>query len=114
MSPAFRGPEVYSDDSWGNYNLYEVCNYFLDRNILLPIKILRSDIDDYSSVFTYPESGCFIKYLNEKYGCEDFKRLSQEGEGRVEQIFGKSFEDLEKEWIGTVKSYDAQEVNYKI
>jgi len=110
LAEGFAG---YSDDFWGKYNLHLLCRYLLDNNKLLPISVLRSDFDDYSVMITYPESGSFVKFLYEQYGYVRLKFLWQQGDGSVEAIYGKSFKELEAEWIALLKNYNAQDVKYK-
>lgn len=104
----------YSDDAWGKYDLHVLCKYFMDNNLLLPISALRNDFDDYNVMITYPESASFVKFLYEKYGFRRLKSLWQQGDGVVEAIYGKSFKDLESEWLTVLKNYNAQDVKYKI
>jgi Peptidase MA superfamily len=108
-----EGFAVYSDNSWGKYDLHLLCKYLLDKNRLLSIHELRNNFNDYSSLITYPQSGSFVKYLYEKYGYDKFKQFWQQGDGKVQNIYGKSFETLEQEWLVAIKTNDAQGINYK-
>jgi hypothetical protein len=111
LAEGFAG---YSDDAWGNYDLHVLCKFLLDNNYLLPISVLQSNFDNYSSMITYPESGSFVKFLYEHYGFQKLKSLWQQGDGRVESIYGKSFKELEAEWISLLRNYNAQDIKYKI
>lgn len=109
-----EGFAVVSDDSWGRYNLHLLCKYLFDQKKLLTIQELRKNFAGHSSLITYPEAGSFVKYLYEKYGCQKLKQLWQQDDGMVKSIYGKSFEELESEWLEVVKSHDAHDVKYRL
>jgi len=108
-----EGFAVYADDSWGKHDLHLLCKFLLDKNKLLPLHELRTNFNDYTSLITYPEAGSFVKYLYEVYGYQKFKELWQKGEDKAQDIYGKSLEDLENEWLAVVKTKDAHGIKYK-
>lgn len=109
-----EGFAVYSDDAWGRTNLHVLCKYLLDNNKLISLHELQNNFNSYNDLITYPEAGSFVKFLNEQYGYQKLKRLWQEGEDKTENIYGRSMNELEKEWIEVIKGYNAKEVKYKI
>jgi len=109
-----EGFAVFSDDSWGKYNLHCLCKYFLDNNKFISLHDLLNNFNNYKDLVTYPEAGSFVKYLYEKYGYQKFKNLWQDGEGNLEKIYGKQMNELEKEWIDVINNYDAKGIKYKI
>jgi hypothetical protein len=109
-----EGFAVFSDDLWWSKPLHLLNKYFIDKGIFVSLPELQSNFNKHSDLITYPESGSFVKYLYEKYGYQKIKRLWQQGEDEVESIYGKSFDELEKEWVDVIKSYDAKGIKYKL
>lgn len=98
------------EEKWHGVNHLEWVKKFQREKKLISLSELIDDKEfwQYSDLVTYPESGSFVKFLIEKYGLENFKKLYQElgpnfsdeqNEKIFQQIFNKSLTDLETEWF---------------
>jgi hypothetical protein len=86
-----------------------------DRGELLPIATFeKNGWRKKSDLVTYPESGSFVKFLYEKYGVDAVRQLWQRGDGQIARIFGKSIDDLEREWRATIATADATGIKYDV
>lgn len=54
---------------------------------------------------TYYAAGCFVKFLIEKYGTDNFATVYRTGD--YGSVYGKSLVELEAEWIGTIQAVDS-------
>ena len=109
-----EGFAVYSDDKWHDYELHSLCNYLLIKGKLLSLKEISDNFSKHSSLITYPQSGSFIKYLYEKYGCEKLKLLWRNGFKKLENIYNSSLDKIEAEWLETIKKENCDNIKYEL
>lgn len=107
-----EGFAVFSDNKWHGEDLFELTKYLFEKGKLLPITEVIHSFSSYSPMIKYPESGSFFKYLHETYGIADIKSL-WEGDS-FEDVYGKTIEQLESEWLQIIKSISSKNVDYDI
>jgi hypothetical protein len=52
----------------------------------------------YPSTVIYPELGSFVKYLRDTFGMVRLREVWRGGSAAIRRVFGKSLEDLERDW----------------
>jgi len=94
-----EGMAVYSDNIWHGYDLHKLSKFLIDSDRYIPLKNLISRFMEFDNALTYPLVGSFVKYIAESYGIESIKEIWR-GKGKdIGKHFGKSIEELEKEWL---------------
>ncbi len=107
-----EGFAVYSDNKWHGHDLHALCNYLQHEGRLIKISELIKNFSDFSPMTTYPQSGSFIKYLYEKYGVNKLRALWRNGTGELPDIYHKTMDDIEKEWLETIVSSEPGNISY--
>jgi hypothetical protein len=78
----------------------------------IPLATLRAGpFYDFQHETSYMEAASFVKFLIERYGLDAFKELYGQETGKpehdeplVERLYGKSYADLEAEWLDYLRS----------
>ena len=112
-----EGYAVYMENTFGKqaYPVHKVMKYFINKSKTIPINQLidlKSDdllfrpplleYEDYVVQWiSYTHAGSFITYLIELYGLDKFEQIFNQDqlENRIQDIYGKTIEALEKEWL---------------
>lgn len=63
--------------------------------------------DDQTARVAYPEAGSFVRFLIERYGREKVARTYAAGASSLPKTFGRSFVDLETEWLHHLESIES-------
>ena len=65
---------------------------------------------------SYNQSNSFVTYLIDTYGIEKFEQIYNEKEldKKIEQVYGKNIDELEKEWIAIINSQTDLTTNEKL
>ncbi len=128
-----EGFASYMEQKYGNdkINSHRLTKYFMDSNKLIPI-IKLMDMNYASSYFrpnltnpieesilmalSYNQSNSFVTYLIDTYGIEKFEQIYNEKEldKKIEQVYGKNIDELEKEWIAIINSQTDLTTNEKL
>ena len=98
------------EKKWHGIDHHQWVKKFCEKKNLISLDELISDKKfwQYSDLVTYPESGSYAKFLIEKYGLDDFKKLYQKlnynfSDQKNKKIFttiiGKSIKETESNWI---------------
>lgn len=100
-----EGLAVYVEDYVINgENLHGIIKILHTENRLTPLEDL---VEDFwcDILFNYDIAGSFAAYLIEEYGIEKFKELYSKPAGFFPflEVYDKSLEDLEDEWIAVVQ-----------
>lgn len=102
-----EGGATYTDNFCFYDNpMFAINAYFLKEQKLFKLKDLVYDFDSKakeSDVIAYIQSAGYFKYLYEKYGAAKMKQLWTGGFQQFENIYGFTIDDLEREWIKTIK-----------
>ncbi len=100
-----EGLAIYVEDYVINgENLHGIVKILYTENRLTSLEDLLEDF--WSDIlFNYDIAGSFAAFLIEKYGMEKFKELYCKPLGFFSflEVYGKSLEDLEKEWIQVIQ-----------
>ncbi|KYK31747.1 MAG: hypothetical protein AYK19_16400 [Theionarchaea archaeon DG-70-1] len=106
-----EGLAVFMMGTWWGRPLHEWGREFLEEEKLIPVKplLISVSFQKYDTRITYPQSGSFTKYVIDVYGIEKFKEVySQAHDENIkvlfEDVYGKSIDELEEEWITYLKS----------
>jgi hypothetical protein len=83
-----------------------------DSDGYVPLADLRSGpFYEFQHETSYLEGASFVKFLIERYGMDRFKQLygqatseADHDEALVQQLYGKSYDDLEREWLAYLDS----------
>lgn len=128
-----EGFASYMEQKYGNdkINSHRLMKYFMDSNKLIPI-IKLMDMNYASSYFrpnltnpieesilmalSYNQSNSFVTYLIDTYGIEKFEQIYNEKEldKKIEEVYGKNIDELEKEWIAIINSQTDLTTNEKL
>ena len=110
-----EGLAVYSGDEWQGHPLHSVCKQLRAQGKLVPITELFDETkwSQLSEMVSYPEAGSFIKFLYEKYGMSDVRAIWTTGAKGIPQVFGKSAEQLQAEWLAVIDGSESGEFAYK-
>lgn len=108
-----EGLAVFMMELWWGRPLHEWSREFLEEDALIPIKslLISTNFWKYDDKITYPESGSFTKFLIEKYGIDKFELVyCQANDENIqvvfENIYGKSIDELEEEWISYLRNLE--------
>jgi hypothetical protein len=66
----------------------------------IPLSSLRKGFYNYERDTALSESACFVEFLINSYGIHKFKKIwsREDIDKAIKEVYGKSFNDLEKEW----------------
>ena len=95
-----EGLAVYCDGKWQGAALDSICRTLYKQGGLLPLKELIFRFADHSELITYPEAGCFVRFLWETYGIDAVKEIWKHGTMTIERVTGKDLKELQLEWNG--------------
>jgi len=110
-----EGLAVYVSDVYFGEESCSRSKILLENDaIVLPSDLVTSfDFREHDPVVSYNVAGSFAAFMIETYGIERFLRLYSESptgyasiDVDTERIYGKSFEDLENEWISFLQAYE--------
>ncbi len=93
-----EGLPIFIEDNFFGYPLFELTNYFKEKDSSLSIQKLfvENKFFIYSPTVSYLISGSYVKYLVEKYGVQKFKKYYQNGNYTL--TFGNKIEYDEMEF----------------
>lgn len=112
-----EGFAIYMEEKYGKQLTFphKYMRYFLDTNKNIPLyklidkesslhlfRPLLANKKDYTlQTLSYAHAGSFIAYLIDTYGMDKFEKLYNKKDlnEKLEEIYGKTAKDLEKEWI---------------
>lgn len=109
-----EGLAVAVDNQWFDYDLYALTKYLSSIGKFVNLSNLMRDFRKHDSLITYPEAGCFIKYLQESYGVEKVRDLWKHGPSHIHRIFGCTLPELERAWLNRVAQADITGIRYTI
>jgi hypothetical protein len=109
-----EGMAVYSDNNWWGNDLHSLVKFLSEKRKLIRIKDLISSIRSYDNMISYPEIGSFVKYLYETYGLAKIRNIWKDGSSKVKREFGKSVDELEKDWLNEIIKANSENISYKI
>lgn len=108
-----EGMAVYSDDKWHSYNLHPLAKFLKEKGKLVPLKQLLQGFRKENDLVTYPQSGSFMKFLSEKYGKDKIRKIWKGGQRAFAKSYGKSLDELEKEWLAFLDGHDSSKIEYQ-
>ncbi|MCK5147357.1 hypothetical protein KAR48_11410 [bacterium] len=108
-----EGLAVCSDDSWHGYKLDELVSYLMSKGVLIPIADLKIDFYNKNDLITYPQVGSFTKYLIEKYGIDNYRKVWTHGMESIPQVLLHPLDEIEKEWKEFLKEKPIKHIDYK-
>ena len=108
-----EGFAVAVDNQWFDNDLYALTKYLYSTGEFIHLSDLMHNFRKCDSLITYPESGCFIKYIKESYGIEKLHALWKYGPSRIPEIFNRSLPELERDWLDRVAQADTTGIKYK-
>ncbi len=111
-----EGLAVHIEDYLINdVNLHGIVKILYTENRLTPLDDL---VEDFwcDILYNYDIAGSFATYLIEEYGIEQFKELYSKPPGFFPflEVYNKSLEELEAEWIAVVKKAEITENEEKV
>lgn len=87
-------------------------NYLIEQDRYIPISELTTNSSSLLNVYEYPligwvgyiEAGSFTSFLLDEYGKEKYMKIYDQPNlnNVIEEIYGKSVEELEKEWLAFI------------
>lgn len=80
------------------YRLHEIAAHLQRENKLVSLHSLVFRFHKQSDLRAYMQSGSFVQFLYENYGCEKFRGLWRHGVTHLPEITGKSYREIENEW----------------
>ena len=108
-----EGLAVYAANMYFGRESHEHSKFLLENDSIVLPRDLLSTFGDNDPILSYNEAGSFVAFMIESYGSEEFLRFYSESpedlasvETNVERIYGKSFGDLETEWISFLQDYE--------
>ena len=107
-----EGLAVFSDKLWRNYHVHKVSHYLYKKEKLIPLEKLFENFDSYNDLISYPEVGSFVKFVYERYGFENFRKIWDKGYKSIPNIIGKDLSKLETEWLNLIKEFPIEDMRY--
>ncbi len=117
-----EGLAIYVSDVYFGEESYSRSKILLENDAVVPPSDLVRSLDfrEHDPVVSYNVAGSFVAFMIETYGIERFLRLYSESpttyasiDMNTERIYGKSFEDLENEWISFLQAYEYEVLEIK-
>lgn len=108
-----EGTAVACDKEWWGYELHNLANYLMEKKKLIPfVKMTKSNssFKKENDLFSYPQSGSMILFIEQKYGRNKLKQLWKNGD--FQKSLGKSITEFENEWKQEIKKHSINEINY--
>jgi len=108
-----EGAAVSCDGEWWGTELHELANYLLENKKLIPINKLTKSNKSFlkeNNLFSYPQSGSMVQFIEEKYGREKLLHLWKSGD--FQKSIGKSNIEFESEWQKEIKNYSTSGIDY--
>lgn len=93
-----EGLAVYCDGTWQGATLDSLCRTLYNQGKLLPLKELIFGFAGHSELTTYPEAGCVVQFLWERYGEDAIEEIWRHGTTAIGRITGKDLDGLQSEW----------------
>jgi hypothetical protein len=103
--------------------IHQLMNYFVKNERYIPLEILMYEelSESFTDVYgnealswvSYVEAGSFTKYLIDKYGKEKYFLIYNQANlvGKIEQVYKKSLNELEEEWLTFINENEFNESN---
>ncbi|MBB3908799.1 gluzincin family metallopeptidase [Anoxybacteroides rupiense] len=103
--------------------IHQLMNYFVNNRRYIPLEVLMNEklaekfVDVYGnealSWVSYVEAGSFTTYLIDKYGKEKYFLIYNQAnlKTKIEQVYKKSLNELEEEWLAFINKNKIQENN---
>lgn len=107
-----EGMAVYSDNKWWGEELYNLSNYLKKHDKRLPLNALQDDksFDNLNNLYSYPQSGSLVKYIDEIYGRKKLLELWKSN--NFEKVLGINAENLIVDWEGALEKHSADGIDY--
>jgi hypothetical protein len=94
-----EGAAVYADNPCLGEQIHEIAAYLFYERELIAFRKMFTAFRKQKDMQSYMEAGSIVQYILETYGRDKFKALWQRGIGRSREILGRSFEEIEKDYI---------------
>lgn len=108
-----EGLAVAVDNQWFDYDLYALTKNLHSTGEFVNLTDLMHNFRKYDSLITYPEAGCFVKFLQESYGIEKVHALWKQGPSHIPEIFNCPLPELERAWLDRVAQANTTGIKYK-
>ncbi len=92
-----EGLATLAEDNCNGYRVSEIYRYMLENDLLYPMDSLSSDFYATDEMTGYHQAAYITQYLKETYGTDKLRDFWQHGFAGFEKIYGKSWNEMEKD-----------------